>query len=134
MLASLGLRSPTSVRSTTRRSNDGYPKCCSKNKGTCPYGTPPLCEDGSEPDGGNNNDDGDRDGDRCNRNSDCRSDEYCQKRDGYCNSGDQGLCEERPRNCPQNIDRVCGCNRVTYNNDCEANAAGQNVKYWGRCD
>lgn len=44
-----------------------------------------------------------------------------------CNKSDESICElvpALPISCFQVYDPVCGCNDVTYGNECEANAAG----------
>ncbi len=44
-----------------------------------------------------------------------------------CNKSDDELCELGPALpilCVTVFDPVCGCNNVTYNNDCEATAVG----------
>lgn len=43
------------------------------------------------------------------------------------------LAESHSRICPTVIDPVCACDGETYNNSCEANAAGLLVDYEGAC-
>jgi len=44
-----------------------------------------------------------------------------------------GVCQTRPQICTRQYDPVCGCDRRTYGNDCEANAASQSVMREGQC-
>jgi len=72
---------------------------------------------------------------RCNRTNDvCKSMSsrkmYCHY--GSCNSTN-GQCAIQPEVCPKIYKPVCGCNSVTYGNDCEAAAAGQTVSHEGAC-
>jgi hypothetical protein len=50
-----------------------------------------------------------------------------------CNKPD---CEEIPKEncgCPELLDRVCGCNNVTYDNSCEAECKGITNYKKGKC-
>jgi hypothetical protein len=44
-----------------------------------------------------------------------------------------GTCQPRPFACPDVYIPVCGCDLVTYGNDCEAYAAGTDVATSGEC-
>ncbi|UCE13464.1 MAG: hypothetical protein JSV04_14935 [Candidatus Heimdallarchaeota archaeon] len=68
----------------------------------------------------------------CTTNSDCSSTEYCAKESGDCDG--TGICEPKPTVCPDVWEPVCGCDRKTYGNACEAALTGMNVAYTGECD
>lgn len=65
----------------------------------------------------------------------CSSGTYCHYEDGICGAGDAtGSCQSKPTSCanaPQSL--VCGCDNVTYNSLCEAQAAGVSVVSTGAC-
>jgi len=62
----------------------------------------------------------------------CEIAEFCQKPDGSCDAA--GVCRSRPQMCTQEHDPVCGCDRITYSNVCQARAAGASVARKGACE
>jgi len=113
---------------------DGYPKCCTKEKGNCPNGHVPdcECEGDCNPGSGPPNRDG-----RCLYGADeCDSDEYCALDESQCMlriAEIYGKCKKLTQMCNMNIDPVCGCDDKTYDNACVANSSGVNVAYSGKC-
>ncbi len=64
----------------------------------------------------------------------CDDGEFCEFSIGTCDISDrQGLCAEIPVACPDVFDPVCGCDGVTYGNDCEADAVGASIAHVGPC-
>lgn len=73
-------------------------------------------------------------GDRCGgfAGDTCEGNEWCDY--GGCPGPDAlGNCAARPEGCLDIYDPVCGCNGVTYGNECEAQAAGMNIRSRGEC-
>jgi hypothetical protein len=71
-------------------------------------------------------------GDACTPTDPCPEGEYCDYEGPTC-GGEPGVCRERPPVCPPVYALVCGCDGVTYENACEAAAAGEDVRYPGAC-
>lgn len=75
---------------------------------------------------------------RCKVNEDCNdpagvsSSSFCAKKTGDC--GGIGVCTDKPTVCPDAVIPVCGCDGVTYGNECEANAVGVSVAHKGQCE
>lgn len=66
----------------------------------------------------------------CTENTDCEATEYCMK--SAC--GDAGgECIERPSGCDDVGTGACGCDGVTYVNECSLGAAGANLASLGEC-
>jgi hypothetical protein len=67
----------------------------------------------------------------CSGSADCAPDAYCERPVGACD--DAGTCVPRPDVCTALWAPVCGCDGVTYGNDCEAARAGASVRHDGEC-
>jgi len=64
----------------------------------------------------------------------CRAYEVCDLRDATCSIADlAGTCVSRPRVCDPIYAPVCGCDAVTYGNDCTRLAAGATLAHVGEC-
>jgi len=64
----------------------------------------------------------------------CGPGEFCKFPPGTCDIVDNaGVCMVIPQGCPDNVDPVCGCDGVTYNNACEADAAQESLAHTGAC-
>lgn len=65
----------------------------------------------------------------------CGPEEFCEGPAGMCDViGSPGWCQMPDDDCGWLYDPVCGCNEVTYNNDCERQRAGVWLDYWGPCE
>lgn len=68
---------------------------------------------------------------RCSRNEECPPDAYCDK--ATCDAP-AGTCRRRPTLCAPEERATCGCNGITYLNDCLRRAAGISAAELGECD
>ncbi len=64
----------------------------------------------------------------------CAEGFFCNT-DFQCGVADaQGVCEQIPTGgCPENSAPVCGCDNVTYFNECDAASHGASIAYTGEC-
>lgn len=64
----------------------------------------------------------------------CSKGETCDFPSGLCNAADiQGACVPMPESCPDVWAPVCGCDGLTYGNDCERLRAGVWKDHDGPC-
>jgi hypothetical protein len=65
----------------------------------------------------------------------CADGEFCSfSPEAQCGASDMtGVCAPTPEACDAVYDPVCGCDDMTYGNECEANVAGISVASSGEC-
>ncbi|MFQ5478118.1 MAG: Kazal-type serine protease inhibitor domain-containing protein [Candidatus Binatia bacterium] len=64
----------------------------------------------------------------------CGPGEVCELPPGMCDAADLGgHCVALPDVCPEIFAPVCGCDGVTYGNECELLAAGAQIAHFGPC-
>jgi hypothetical protein len=64
----------------------------------------------------------------------CPDEQACQFPVGQCNTADlAGNCVTVPSTCPERGPQVCGCNGITYANECELLKAGVREAKQGAC-
>jgi len=65
----------------------------------------------------------------------CSAGAYCDWTPDSCGlSGETGACAPRPTGpCPELYYPVCGCDNMTYPNECDANAFGHDIIHTGVC-
>jgi hypothetical protein len=63
----------------------------------------------------------------------CDAGRYCRLNVGECCCDIQGVCISTPEVCIEIFSPVCGCDGVTYSNDCFAAAAGMSIDFVGEC-
>jgi hypothetical protein len=70
-----------------------------------------------------------------NQGRECPKGQYCDPGPlGCAAEGFEGRCEIKPEICTLDWNPVCGCDGVTYGNDCQRRGAGVGLAYKGECE
>ncbi len=65
----------------------------------------------------------------------CEEGQFCDRAEGLCLGADiPGICVDVPESCAEIFDPVCGCNGMTYPNDCERQQVGVQKSHDGECE
>ncbi len=63
----------------------------------------------------------------------CPAGELCRRETGSCDAGSPGVCVAIPTTCPAALSPVCGCDGMSYSNDCYTDVTGVPVLHAGEC-
>jgi len=70
----------------------------------------------------------------CSDDATCGAGAFCRSLLGDCAEVLEGECTDIPATCPGTLAPVCGCDGISYDNACLANAASVGVNHTGLCE
>ena len=64
----------------------------------------------------------------------CPEGQFCELPEGKCGAADlEGTCIVQPEMCTRDYRPVCGCDGITYGNDCDRMSTGVQKDHDGEC-